>query len=146
MQGETKLLIWCRGLPPSCRTVRKCHFDEFQPSPFLGTNNITVPVKNGSRWYGWLTAEETSWKNASITYFNGRVDNIILGAEGNACGIIAIPSIKITFENCHIHVLHNLPKRYIYKYLISKLISSEETIQNTVSQNIYLLLIWGDSK
>ena len=82
-----------------------------------------------------------SFKNASIIYFNDIGDKIILDTEYNSRGIIAIPSISITLENYHIHVLHNLPKRYIYKYLISKLISSEETIQNTVSQNIYLLLI-----
>ena len=37
-------------------------------------------------------------------------DNGILDDEGNACGIIAIPSIKSTFYNEHIYVLHYLPK------------------------------------
>ena len=49
---------------------------------------------------------------------NDIVDNSILYAEGNACGIIAIISIEITFDNYHIHVLHDLPKRYIYGYFI----------------------------
>ena len=71
-------------------------------------------------------------KNALTTYFNDSVDDSILDAEGDACGIISIPSIEITFENYHIHVLHYLPKRYIYGYLISKLISSEATIQNMI--------------
>ena len=86
------------------------YLDEFQPSPFIGINNITVTVKKGSRLYWWLTTEEKFWKNASITYFNKIIDNIILDAEGNACGIIAIPSIEITFDNYHIHLLHDLPK------------------------------------
>ena len=93
MQYETKFLIWFRGWYPSSSTVRQCHLDEFQPYPFIGINNITVYVKKGSRWSVWLTAEETSCKNASIYYFNDSVDNSILEAEGNECGVIAIPSI-----------------------------------------------------
>ena len=58
MKDKTKLIIWCRGLSPSSRTVRQFHLNSFQPSPFPGINNITVPVKKGSRWYGWLTSEE----------------------------------------------------------------------------------------
>ena len=42
-----------------------------------------------------------------------------LDAEGNAFDIIGIPSIKKEFWKYHIHVLHNLPKQYIYGYLIS---------------------------
>ena len=53
---------------------------------------------------------ETSFNEASITYFNNRTNNIILDAEYNACGIIYIPIIEITFENYNIHVLHDLPK------------------------------------
>ena len=82
----------------------------------------------GGRWYGWLTAGETSCKNASINYFNYKVDNSILYAEGNACGIISIPIIERNFDNDHINVLHDLPKQYTYGYLILKLISSEVTI------------------
>ena len=73
-----------------------------------------------------------SCKNAPITYFNDSVDNSILDAEGNVYGIISIPSIESTFENGHINVLYDTPKKYIYGYLISKLISSEATIQNIV--------------
>ena len=61
--------------------------------------------------------------------------------EGNACGIITIHSIESTFDNDHIHVLHDLPKQYIYGYLISKLISSDATIQNIILKDIYLLLL-----
>ena len=117
MQEKTKYLIWCRVFSPSYRSFRKCHLDEFQPSPFLGRNIITVPVKNGGRWYGWLTSEETSCNNASINCFNYSVDNSILYAESNACGIIYIPIIEITFENYNIHVLHDLPKWYIYRLI-----------------------------
>ena len=67
-----------------------------------------------------------------------------MDAEGNAGGIIAIPSIENTFHNKFIHVLHDIPKQYIYEYLISKLIISEATIQNIILQNVFLLLIWGD--
>ena len=108
--------------PPPYRTVRQCHLDEFLPSPVLGINNIIVPVKKGSRLYVWLTTEGESYKNASITYFNDSVDNSIMDAEVNACGIIAIPSIEVTFENDHINVLHDLLKKYIYGYFISRLI------------------------
>ena len=146
MKEEYKFLIWWRGLSPPSRTVRQCHLDEFQPPTFIGINNITAPIKKASKWYGWLNAEETSCKNDSINYFNYSGDNSILDSKGNTCGIIAIPSIEITFENAHIHVLHDLPKQYIYGYLISKLIISEATIQNIILQNICLILIWGDAK
>ena len=66
-----------------------------------------------------LIAEKKSYKNASTTYFNDIGDKIILDAEGNSCVIIAIPSIKRTFYNDHIHVLYDIPKQYIYGYLIS---------------------------
>ena len=106
-------MIWWRGLSPYYRTVRQCHLDEFQTYPFLIINNITVPVLNSSRWYGRLTAEEASWKNDSITYFNDSIDNSILDDEGNACGIISIPSIEITFDYDPIHVLYDITKQYI---------------------------------
>ena len=102
-----------QGYTPSSRTVRKYHLDRFQPSLFLGINNITVPVKKGIRWYGWLAAEEKSCKNASINYFNDSIDNIILDHKGNICGIIDIPSIESSFVTDRIHVLHDLSKRYI---------------------------------
>ena len=66
--------------------------------------------------------------NALTTYFNDSVDNSIIDAEINAYGIIARPRIESTFENEHIHVLHDLPKKSICGYLISNLISSEATI------------------
>ena len=109
-----------QGFPPSSTTVKQYHSDEFKPSTFLGINNITVPVKKGSRWYGWFTAEEKSCKNSSITYFNDSVDNSILDAEGNICGIIAIPTIESNFDNEYIHVLNDLPNEYIYGYLNAK--------------------------
>ena len=77
----------------------------------------------GGRWYGWLTGEETSCANASITSFNDSVDNSVLDSEFNSYGIIDILIIEITFDNDWIHVLHDLPKRYIYghiKYIILK--------------------------
>ena len=146
MNDETKLADTIQLFPPSSKTVIQFHLDEFQPSQFTEINNITIPVKNGRRWYGWLTSEKNIYKNASINYFNDSAEKSILDDEGNACGIIATPSIEITFDNDYIHVLHDLPKRFIYGYLISKLISSEATIQNMILQNICLLLIWGDAK
>ena len=113
---------------------------------FSWKNNITVTVKKGSRWYGWLNAGETSWKFYSINYFNDSIDNSILYYGKNSCGIIDILSIEITFDSYHIHVLNDLKKRYIYRYLISKLMISETTIQNMILQNICLLLIWDDVK
>ena len=97
----------------------------FNPLPFLKNMNITVPIQKGGRWYVWLNAVVKSFNNASITYFNDSVDNSILDSEGNTCDIIAIPIIERTFDNDYIHVLNDLSKRYIYLYLISKLISSE---------------------
>ena len=114
MQDKTQLLIWRRGLFTSSRTVRQCNLDELQPLELIGLNNITVPVKKGGRLYGWLTAEENVYKNHSITYFNDSIDNSIRDAEGNTCGIIAIPSIERTFDNDHIYVLHDLTNQYIY--------------------------------
>ena len=111
MQDKTKLLIWLRDHPPSSRTVRQCDLDEFQQYPFLGINNITAPVKKGSRRYDWLNTEETISNNYSITYINDSVDNSILDAEGNACGIIAIPIIQSAFDNDYVHALHDLLKR-----------------------------------
>ena len=137
-----------RGFPlyqyfsPYPRTVRQFNLDEFQLSPFLGINIITVPVKKGSRWYGWLTAEVGSCKNDSITYFKDVIYNSILDDKVNTCGIIDIHNIEVTFYNDHIHALHDIPNRYIYGYLIS----SEATIHNMILQNICLLLIWGDVK
>ena len=132
MKYETKLLIWYRGLSYSSRKIRNFHLDEFQPCTFFGKINITVPMKKGGIWYWWLTAGEKSWKNASITYFNDRIDNSILYAEGNSCELFAMPVIEITFDNDYIHLLHDLPKQYIFGYLISKLISSETTIQKMI--------------
>ena len=85
----------------------------FKPIPFLKNNNITITIQNYDRWYGWLTAGEKSCKNYSITYFNSRVDNSILDDEVNACEIIAITRIEITFDNDYIHLLHDIPKWYI---------------------------------
>ena len=49
MQDETKLLIQFRDPPPSSRKVKQGHLDEFQFSPFIVINNITVPVKEVRR-------------------------------------------------------------------------------------------------
>ena len=112
MQDETKFLIRCRGFYPPSRKFIQINLDEFQSFPIL--NNTTVPIKKGSRWYEWLTAEEKSYKNDSITYFNARVDNSFLDAEGNTCGIITILSIESTPDNDYIYVLNDIPKYYIY--------------------------------
>ena len=101
MQDETKLLI---------------QLDKFKSYPLLENNNINIPIQKGSIWYERFAAEERSWNNASITYFNCSVDNSILDSEVKACVIISIPRIEITFDNDHIRVLHDLPKRYIYIY------------------------------
>ena len=51
------------------------------PFLFLEDNNITTTLQKGSRWSGWLTAEETSWKKCSITFLN--FDNSIMYNEVN---------------------------------------------------------------
>ena len=98
-------------LPPFSKTVIRYHLDLFKSSLFLGRKNITVPVKNSIRWYGWLTDGGKRWKNSSITCFNDNVDKIILDAEVNACGIMDLPSIEKNFDNEHIHALHDLTKQ-----------------------------------
>ena len=54
--------------------------------------------------------------NDSLNYFNDSVDNSIIDSEGNACGIIAIPIIESAFDNDYIHVFHDLPNIYTYRY------------------------------
>ena len=100
-----------QGFFSSSVTVRQVHVDEFQPSPILGINHITVPVKKGGRLDGWLIAEGGSCNNSSIAYFNNIFDNSILNSEGNLCDVISIPIIEITFDNDYIHVLNYLPKQ-----------------------------------
>ena len=73
----------------------------FNPTPFLKNNIINVPIQKGRRWYGLLTAEETSCNNASINYFNDSFDNIILDAEDSAGVIIFISIIESNFANDH---------------------------------------------
>ena len=116
----------------------------FLPFPFLGRNHITVPLQNGSRWYGWLTAEDNSCTNASITFLN--TDNSILHIEVNECGTIYISAIRIAFGNDYIYVLHDLSKGYIYVYLISNLIGSEAIFQIMIWQTIYWLLSRGTER
>ena len=65
--------------------------------------------------------------NASINTLN--VYNITLYNESNACGIIDILFIESTLKNDYIHILNYTSKKYIYGYLISRLIASEATIQ-----------------
>ena len=48
--------------------------------------------------------------------------------------------LKSTFANYYINVLHDISKKYIYGYHISKLIGSEETIQIIILQTICVLL------
>ena len=126
MKYENKLLILCRGLYPPSRTVRQRHLDEFKPFPFLGINNITVPIQNGGRSYGWFTTEETSCTSSSIAFLN--VDNSTLYIEVISCGIIYIPIIAVTFDNHDIHILHYLKNQYIYGYFILNSIGSEAAI------------------
>ena len=137
-------MIWFRDLNPSSRTVIQWNLYKFQPSNFLVRNNITVPLQKGIRWFGWLTADKTSFPNDSVTSLNDSVDKSILDAEFNACVIIATIIIEINIDNDYIHVLNDLPKQYIYGYLISKLTSSQAKNQNTIWHTISLLLIWGD--
>ena len=85
------------------------HLKESQPSPFLGGNNITVPLKQGSRWSGWFTTEETRCTNSKISFLN--IDNSTLYTEGNACGVISIPIIECDAENDYVHVSHDLSNK-----------------------------------
>ena len=98
MKYETKLLIQFKYFTPYSVTGRQRHLDVFKPYTLFGRNNITVTLEKFIRWYGWLTAEETSYTNASITSFNDSIDNSIMDYEGNACGIIAIPIIEINLD------------------------------------------------
>ena len=66
----------------------------YHPISLLQDNNSTEPLQKGWIILGWFTAKDTSWTNDSIILLN--VDNITLYTEENACGIIAIPVIKIT--------------------------------------------------
>ena len=100
-----------QGFWPLFQDSQKRILESLQPYPFLENNNINVPIQKGIRRYEWFAAEWTSCKNASTTYFNDSVYNSILDAEGNTCGIISIPSIEITFDNYHIRVLDDIPKR-----------------------------------
>ena len=102
----------CTSLPGQLENVTWMNFN---PLPFLKNNNITVTIKNGSRWYKWFAADWTSLMIYPVDLFNDSVDNSILDAEGNECVIIVIPSIERTFYNDHIHVLHDLSKQYIYR-------------------------------
>ena len=83
----------------------------FNYIPFLAKIFSLYLLEKGDIWYGWFTAAETMVKNDSITSVNDRVDKSILDSEGSSCGIVAVPSIKITFDNDHIHVLHDILKR-----------------------------------
>ena len=67
MKYEYNLLIRFRDLSPYSRAIKKFHLDYFKLSSFIGRYNITVPVRKGDIWYGWLTDEETGCNNASIT-------------------------------------------------------------------------------
>ena len=116
MQDEAKLLIWFIGFAPLPENLENSMCRKFNPIPFLKNKNMNLPIQQGGRWYEWFAAEETSCNNASISYFNDIVDTSILDDEGKACDIIAILSIKSTFDNDHIHVLHYLPNRYLYRY------------------------------
>ena len=96
------------------------------PLPFLENNNIMAPLQKAIRWSGWLTTDDKSFMNASITVIN--IDNIILHTQVNTCGTISICFIECTFENEYIHVLHYLSKRYKYEYMISELIGAEARV------------------
>ena len=48
MQDESKVLVCFRDLFPYSRTIRQFHLDEFETSPFIEINNITVPVQKCS--------------------------------------------------------------------------------------------------
>ena len=78
----------------------------YNPIPFLEDKNTTVPPPKVTIWYRCLTSEETSCINDSITLLN--VYNSILYTEGNACGIITISVIEITFKNYYIYVMYDL--------------------------------------
>ena len=101
-------------MPPPSRIVRQGHLDEFQLFPFLGINNINVPVERVAYGMGGSLLGEKIAIMLLINWFNDRVDNSILDAEVNACGIIAIPIIENILYNDHIHVLNDPTKQYIY--------------------------------
>ena len=70
----------------------------------------------------------------------------ILYTEGNTGGIINIPIIEVTFENDYIHILHDIPKQYIYGYLIPRPIILEATIHSLILKIISLILLWAYEK
>ena len=92
-------VIWT----PFSRIVRPCHLHVLQDLLFVWIKIITVPLQKGSRGCGWLTAEEKSYTNNSITFLN--VDNITLYTEFKSGGIIYV----------HIHLKHLWP--WIYPYI-----------------------------
>ena len=46
-----------------------------------------------------------------------------LSTEDNAYGDSAKPVIEINFYNDYIHILHDMPKKYMYRYFVSRFIS-----------------------
>ena len=100
---------YCAGVhPPLPGQLDNGMWKNFNPLPFLKNNTIHLPILKGGIWYEWFAAGETSCNNDSIKYFSDSVDNSIMDSEGNACGIISIPIIESTFDNYHIHVLHDI--------------------------------------
>ena len=81
--------------------------------PFLKDNNSSAPLQKGRGGSGWFTVEETSCTNYSNDFLN--VDEGELFNEGNACGDIIINVIEITTDNDYIHILHDMPNRYMYR-------------------------------
>ena len=96
----------------------------------IADTNINLLIQKGVRRSEWFTAEDTSFINASI-YFLG-VDEVTMYTKDNIFGVIAIPLIETTYEKDYINMSYNLSKQYMYKYFVTKLISSKAVIQSII--------------
>ena len=88
----------------------------YNPLHFLEDSNNTSPLQKGGIKSQWFADQGTICMNASINLLF--VDVVTQYTEGNSCGFIDIPVIEITFYNDYIHILNDLPKRHMYRYLV----------------------------
>ena len=89
------------------------HFNHIS---FLEYNNSTALIQKGGKISGWFTYEEKISK--MIQLLSSVLITSPLYNKGNALIIIDITFIEIFFHNYYTHILHGLPKRYMYGYLI----------------------------
>ena len=100
---------------------------------------LNICLKGGRGTKGF-TIEEKSLTNYSSTFLNA--DELSPNIEGNACGSISALVVEITFDNYYIHILHYMQNKYMFRYLVSKLISSNTAMQSVMRQTMHVLMVW----